>query len=731
MVREEHIATAWPAHEDGDHVTFDPLTIADHGEPLASWDNNVILELYKEGELADVVIRARDFANGASWVSKEVHSFVLALASPVLRRMINWEKQRTISSDGSHRKKDSSGLVLEFGEEDHRVVAALCDFIYTGETQVFGGPQQLVALCKLADQLDVQRLREAVVEAARQSLAVSTCALMLQACRHAGVPELEEACMQFALKNFEEVSQTAPFLDLHAEYLASMLADDRLQASSEAVVYEALVMWMTGGRPGRRLSALSQLDPPALWSMPVELTEGGEGGGAGGAHQAQHADLCAAPSAQSSRSSEADEDEDEDEMAEGGVLKSDLLDCIRFGLLRDEYLKARVLEDARRWGCGEMEAKAEKALRMDPAARNGISSRSGSGPDEAAVQRYRVRHVAKDHAGCVAALAVYGHVIVSGSRDGSIRLFDIASGRTLGSLVRAPRSQDDGVGVELELGSVYALLVRGDMLFCGSQFRGEGPLNAFDLKSRRYKGRMVGHQDAVMSLVAKADSLYSGSWDTTIREWSFQRMECLRVVQLANSTPVVSMVCCNDALVVSSGTMGSTQVHAVRHHGSQAVAAYALPPDLVSHAACSAVGIGPGPGTDSASGIFRPNARFYTGHKDGHIRVWETDSWACVAAIRAHKDCVTALEAWGAYLVSGSVDCTVRLWDLSSANLSGIGDAEDGPGTGTGIGMGAGRALCAKVIHVQSEVASLVVCDGQIVIGSKDRSMRVIDSSGH
>eukprot|EP00961_Rhodomonas_salina_P081651 1097853-Rhodomonas_salina.2 len=64
MVREEHIATAWPAHEDGDHVTFDPLTIADHGEPLASWDNNVILELYKEGELADVVIRARDFANG-------------------------------------------------------------------------------------------------------------------------------------------------------------------------------------------------------------------------------------------------------------------------------------------------------------------------------------------------------------------------------------------------------------------------------------------------------------------------------------------------------------------------------------------------------------------------------------------------------------------------------------------------------------------------------------------
>lgn len=74
------------------------------------------------------------------------------------------------------------------------------------------------------------------------------------------------------------------------------------------------------------------------------------------------------------------------------------------------------------------------------------------------------------------------------------------------------------------------------------------------------------------------------------------------------------------------------------------MAAYALPPDLVSHAACSAVGIGPGPGTDSASGIFRPNARFYTGHKDGHIRVWETDSWACVAAIRAHKDCVTALE---------------------------------------------------------------------------------------
>lgn len=122
-----------------------------------------------------------------------LHKLTVDSLSQVLRRMINWEKQRTISSDGSHRKKDSSGLVgssfqrvrcspppvigeyirhhltrsfwqvLEFGEEDHRVVAALCDFIYTGETQVFGGPQQLVALCKLADQLDVQRLREAVI----------------------------------------------------------------------------------------------------------------------------------------------------------------------------------------------------------------------------------------------------------------------------------------------------------------------------------------------------------------------------------------------------------------------------------------------------------------------------------------------------------------------------------------------------------------------------------------
>jgi hypothetical protein len=58
------------------------------------------------------------------------------------------------------------------------------------------------------------------------------------------------------------------------------------------------------------------------------------------------------------------------------------------------------------------------------------------------------------------------------------------------------------------------------------------------------------------------------------------------------------------------------------------------------------------------------------------------------------------------------------VWNLS-------GDLAGG-GSGDAAGV---QSLCAKEVCVQTEVASLAVCRGQIFAGCKDRSMRVIGSS--
>ncbi|XP_059046391.1 striatin-3 isoform X2 [Achroia grisella] len=57
-----------------------------------------------------------------------------------------------------------------------------------------------------------------------------------------------------------------------------------------------------------------------------------------------------------------------------------------------------------------------------------------------------------------------------------------------------------------------------------------------------------------------------------------------------------------------------------------------------------------------------------TAHEDRHIRFWDGVSGRCAHAMVAHLDAVTglALDPNGLFLLSGSHDCSVRLWNLDT-----------------------------------------------------------------
>lgn len=66
---------------------------------------------------------------------------------------------------------------------------------------------------------------------------------------------------------------------------------------------------------------------------------------------------------------------------------------------------------------------------------------------------------------------------------------------------------------------------------------------------------------------------------------------------------------------------------------------------------------------------FSPDgSRFATGGFDNAIRIWDTDSLACLAIGRGHRDCIEWIEFSfdGKSLISGSQDRTIRVWDLPS-----------------------------------------------------------------
>jgi len=57
-----------------------------------------------------------------------------------------------------------------------------------------------------------------------------------------------------------------------------------------------------------------------------------------------------------------------------------------------------------------------------------------------------------------------------------------------------------------------------------------------------------------------------------------------------------------------------------------------------------------------------------TGHEDRHIRFYDNNTGSLVHSMVAHLDAVTSLavDQHGLYLISGSHDCSIRLWNLES-----------------------------------------------------------------
>lgn len=57
-----------------------------------------------------------------------------------------------------------------------------------------------------------------------------------------------------------------------------------------------------------------------------------------------------------------------------------------------------------------------------------------------------------------------------------------------------------------------------------------------------------------------------------------------------------------------------------------------------------------------------------TAHEDRHIRFWDTNTGTLIHAMVAHLDAVTslAIDSHGLYLLSGSHDCSIRLWHMEN-----------------------------------------------------------------
>jgi F-box and WD-40 domain protein CDC4 len=167
-------------------------------------------------------------------------------------------------------------------------------------------------------------------------------------------------------------------------------------------------------------------------------------------------------------------------------------------------------------------------------------------------------------------------------------------------------------------------------------------INVYDTKTGALRSCLEGHEGGVWALQYEGNTLVSGSTDRSVRVWDIEKGKCTQVFQGHTST-----VRC--LVILKPTQIGET--------------------------------------IDGQPILMPKETLIITGSRDSTLRVWkmpklgersvmqtvassnDSDNPYFVRALQGHHHSVRAIAAHGDTLVSGSYDCTVRVWKISTGDV--------------------------------------------------------------
>jgi WD40 repeat protein len=243
-----------------------------------------------------------------------------------------------------------------------------------------------------------------------------------------------------------------------------------------------------------------------------------------------------------------------------------------------------------------------------------------------------------------------GKTLASGSFDGTIKLWDVATGRELRTLAG-----------HLILVEAVAFTPNGEILASGS---GDKTIKLWDVGTGKELRTLSGHSDSVQAVAFTPDGkiLASGSFDGTINLWDVATGRELR--SLSGQDQVYSVVFTLDGKVLASGSSdGMIKLWDVATGTELRILSRALDPVVYSVA-------------------FTPDGKILaSGSADNTIKLWDVATGRELRTLSGHSDSVRALAFApdGETLASGSADSTIKLWDVATGRelrtLSGHSEA--------------------------------------------------------
>ncbi|MBD2481246.1 serine/threonine-protein kinase [Planktothrix sp. FACHB-1365] len=235
------------------------------------------------------------------------------------------------------------------------------------------------------------------------------------------------------------------------------------------------------------------------------------------------------------------------------------------------------------------------------------------------------------------AFSADGRTLASGSKDKTIKLWDVQRQREIATL-----TGHSNIVISV------AFSADGRTLASGSN---DKTIKLWDVQRQREIATLTGHSDSVRSVAFSADgrTLASGSWDKTIKLWDVQSQREIATLT-GHSDSVFSVAFSADGRTLASGSADKT-IKLWNVQSQREIATLTGHSNIVISVAFSADG-----------------RTLASGSAGKTIKLWDVQSQGQIATLTGHSNhvCSVAFSPDGWTLASGSADKTIKLWDVQS-----------------------------------------------------------------
>ncbi|CAO3637967.1 unnamed protein product [Mucor hiemalis] len=238
----------------------------------------------------------------------------------------------------------------------------------------------------------------------------------------------------------------------------------------------------------------------------------------------------------------------------------------------------------------------------------------------------------RQHNGGIYCLQFNHSILVTGSRDRYLKIWDIKSGQLKHTL-------------ESHTGSVLCLQFDDQYLITGSS---DSTLIVWNVHTGEKIKSLIGHGESVLNVKMRGNTVVSCSKDRTVKVWDLENGTLS--MNLRGHKAAVNAVQFKDDLIVSAS--GDRTIKIWNINTGKCLQT------LDSHSRGIAC-------------VEYDGQYIVSGSSDQTIRVWNAITGECIHTLEGHTDLVRTLQldAKSNRIVSGSYDGTLKIWSLSEGKL--------------------------------------------------------------